>query len=38
MGQRAWGPSELVAIGGFHGVNMGHRVRRQYSEARIQTS
>jgi hypothetical protein len=25
----AWSPSEIVAIGEFHGVNIGHRVRRQ---------
>jgi FAD synthase len=32
----AWSPSEIVAIGEFHGVNMGHRVRSQEAESRIQ--
>jgi hypothetical protein len=35
---RAWSPSEIVAIGEFHGVNMEQRVGSQKSEVRGQKS
>jgi hypothetical protein len=34
----AWSPSEIVAIGEFHGVNMEQRVGSQKSEVRGQKS